>query len=117
MIQYQVALSEVQIQAARTLLLHKLREAWRTAEEEGHPTYEQRMSLRLASTYAFHQAREVVEFAYRNAGATAIFNSNPFERRFRDINTVAQQVQAGTASMEVVGQVLLGKEPQFTGMF
>jgi alkylation response protein AidB-like acyl-CoA dehydrogenase len=117
MIQYQVALAEIQIQSARAVLFQRLHEAWNTATEEGRPTYEQRLFLRLASTYAFHQAREVVEFAYRSAGATAIFNSNPFERRFRDINTVAQQVQAATSNMEVVGQVLLGMEPKFTGSF
>jgi len=45
------------------------------------------------------------------AGATAIFAANPFERRFRDINTVTQQVQARTTHFETVGAHLLGLSP------
>ena len=43
------------------------------------------MAIRQASTYAIHQAKEVVDVAYHEAGATAIFDANPFERRFRDV--------------------------------
>ncbi len=51
------------------------------------------MKIRQAATYAIHQAKEVVDVAYHEAGTTAIFDANPFERRFRDVNTVTQQVQ------------------------
>ncbi len=64
--------------------------------------------LRLAATYAVHQAKDVVDTAYHAAGATAIFESNPFERRFRDVHAVIQQVQSQFANFEMVGQVLLG---------
>ena len=64
--------------------------------------------LKLAGTYAVHQAKEVVDTVYHAAGATAIFESNPFERRFRDMHTVIQQVQGQFANFEMVGQVLLG---------
>ncbi len=56
-------------------------------------TIEQRITIRMASTNAIHQAREAVDFAYNAAGATAIFENHPLERRFRDIRTVTQQVQ------------------------
>ena len=68
----------------------------------------QRATLKLAGTYAAHQAKDVVDTVYHAAGATAIFESNPFERRFRDVHTVMQQVQAQFANFEMVGQVLLG---------
>jgi len=38
--------------------------------------------------HAIHKAREAVDFAYNAAGATAIFENHPLERRFRDIHTV-----------------------------
>ena len=50
--------------------------------------------------------------AYHAAGATAIFEANLFERRFRDIHTVVQQYQGRQAHFETVGQVLLGLEPE-----
>jgi hypothetical protein len=72
----------------------------------------QRATLKLAGTYAAHQGKDVIDSVYHAAGATAIFTSNPFERRFRDVHTVLQQVQAHFANFELVGQVLLGLPSQ-----
>ena len=58
------------------------------------------MLLRLASTTAIRRAKEVAEFAYHEAGATAIFTSNPFERKMRDIHASAQQVQGRPGHIE-----------------
>ena len=68
--------------------------------------------MRLASTFAMNEGREVVDFAYHAAGGTAIFQKNPFERRFRDINCASQQGQASQANFEVIGQVYLGMTPK-----
>jgi hypothetical protein len=54
----------------------------------------------------------VVDVAYHAAGGTAIFESNPFEHRFRDINCATQQGQAAQSNFEVIGQVLLGVPPK-----
>ncbi|MBT6314823.1 MAG: acyl-CoA dehydrogenase, partial [Alphaproteobacteria bacterium] len=40
-----------------------------------------------------------------------IFPGSPFERRFRDIHTLSQQIQARAAHFQAVGQVLLGEAP------
>ena len=48
------------------------------------------------------------------AGATAIFHAQAFERRFRDIHAIAQQIQARDIHYESVGQVLLGLDPDAT---
>jgi hypothetical protein len=52
----------------------------------------------------------VVDILYQAAGAAAIFNENPFERRFRDVHSVAQQLQGRQQHFETVGQYLLGLE-------
>ncbi len=65
-------------------------------------------------TWAIHQAKDAVDTLYHAAGATAIFEENPFERRFRDIHTVIQQYQGRQAHFETVGQVLLGLGPEST---
>ena len=77
----------------------------------GHITLDQRMTIRLASTFAIHQSMNVVDMAYHAAGSTAIFEENPFERRFRDIHTVSQQLQGRQEHFETVGQYLLGLDP------
>jgi hypothetical protein len=53
----------------------------------------------------------VVDAVYHAAGATAIFVSQPFERRFRDVHSVTQQIQGRQAHFEAVGRVLLGFDP------
>ena len=53
---------------------------------------------------------------YHAAGATAIFDENPFERRFRDMHTACQQSQGRPVHLQSVGQILLGLEPE-TALF
>jgi alkylation response protein AidB-like acyl-CoA dehydrogenase len=110
-VQAQVAQAEARLGGARALLLGALDEITAAVARSGHLTLDQRMTIRLASTFAIHQARDVVDTAYHAAGATAIFASNPFERRFRDIHTVSQQLQGRQEHFETVGQFLLGLEP------
>ena len=111
LIQAQVAQSEARIGAARAFLLRSLAEIWREAEKAGRLGLDHNTTIRLASTWAIHQARDAIATLYHAAGATAIFEDNPFERRFRDIHTVVQQYQGRQAHFETVGQVLLGLGP------
>ncbi len=68
----------------------------------------QRTMIRLASTWAIQQSREVVNTLYHATGSAAVFEENPFERRLRDMHTVAQQAQGRQLHFETVGQVMLG---------
>ena len=77
-------------------------------------TVEQRMTVRMASTHAIHKAREAVDFAYNAAGATAIFDNHPLERRFRDIHTVTQQLQGRLSHFETVGAWMMGADADLT---
>jgi len=70
--------------------------------------------VRGASTNAIHKAREAVDFAYNAAGATAIFESHPLERRFRDIHTVTQQLQGRLSHSKPVGAWLMGADADLT---
>jgi indole-3-acetate monooxygenase len=107
-IQSQVAQSEARLRAARAFLVRSLEEIWVEIAQSKRLSLDHSTTIRLASTWAIHQACAVVDTVYHAAGATAIFTSNPFERRFRDIHTVRQQYQGRQAHFESVGQVLLG---------
>ena len=106
--QSQLAQAEARLSAARAFLLSSLQEITIEVARIGHITLDQRMTVRLASTFAIHQSLQVVDTAYHAAGSTAIFDDNPFERRFRDIHTVCQQLQGRQEHFETVGQHLLG---------
>jgi alkylation response protein AidB-like acyl-CoA dehydrogenase len=110
-IQREVALAEARLAAARRHLLGSLEDITAAVAARGHITLDERMTIRLVSTFAIHTALEVVDILYQAAGATAIFNENPFERRFRDIHSVAQQLQGRQVHFETVGQHMMGLEP------
>jgi alkylation response protein AidB-like acyl-CoA dehydrogenase len=110
-IQSQVAQNEARLRSARMFLLGSVSDIWAEAQNTGGLTEDHLLTIRMASTWAIQSAREVVAQLYAAAGALAIFNSRPFERRFRDIHTVTQQIQGHPAHFETVGQILLGREP------
>jgi alkylation response protein AidB-like acyl-CoA dehydrogenase len=113
-IQAQVARAEAHLRSARCFLLGTLTELWQEGGRVGHLTLEQRVLIRLAATHAIHQAKGVVDAAYHAAGSTAIFTSGDFERRFRDMHAVTQQIQGRQAHFETVGRFMLGLEPDTT---
>ena len=106
--QSQVAQAEARLRSARAFLLGSVADVWRAIQATGDISLEHRMLIRLASTFAIHQAKDVVDTAYGAAGSTAIFQSQPFERRFRDMHAVTQQVQGRASHFETVGAWLLG---------
>jgi alkylation response protein AidB-like acyl-CoA dehydrogenase len=110
-IQSQVARNEARLRSARMFLLGSVSEIWDEVQKSGALTQDHLVTIRMASTWAIQSAREAVAQLYAAAGALAIFNSRPFERRFRDIHTVTQQIQGHPAHFETVGQILLGREP------
>ncbi|TMJ60041.1 MAG: acyl-CoA dehydrogenase [Alphaproteobacteria bacterium] len=109
-IQSEVARAEARLSSARGWLLQSFESITAAVAQRGQITLDERMTIRLASTFAIHTSVEVVDTLYQAAGATAIFNDNPFERRFRDIHSVAQQLQGRQQHFETVGQHLMGLE-------
>jgi hypothetical protein len=71
-----------------------------------------RARARLAGSHAISNAVAVADWTYKAAGVDAIFPGSPFERRFRDIHTLSQQIQSRDAQYETVGQVFLGNPPE-----
>jgi indole-3-acetate monooxygenase len=110
-IQREVAEASAKLGGARALLLQTLREAWDHAQGGEALTVDHKVAIRLATTSAILRAREVGDWAYAEAGATAIFESEPFERRFRDLHAAGQQVQGRASHLENVGRHLLGLRP------
>ena len=113
-VQAGLAQAEVNLRAARAYLLQSMAEIWKHLCAGSMITVEQRMTIRMASTHAIHRGREAVDFAYNAAGATAIFDTHPLERRFRDIHTVTQQLQGRASHFETVGAWMLGVETDLT---
>jgi alkylation response protein AidB-like acyl-CoA dehydrogenase len=107
-IQSLIATADVTLLSARSWLIQTLRNAEAGIRTRGELTLDERVAIRQAATFAINRARSVVNDVYHEAGSTAIFNRFTIERRFRDINTVSQQLQGRSAHLETVGQHILG---------
>ena len=110
-IQAEVARAEARLGAARLYLLDTVSEIYRRAGSAAPIDVMDRARARLAGSHAISSAVAVADYTYKAAGVDAIFPGSPFERRFRDIHTLSQQIQSRDAHYETVGQVLLGNPP------
>jgi len=110
-IQSGVAAAEARLGAGRAYALETLAAIYARAPSEGAVGVEDRARVRLAASNAIQGAIEVADWIYKRAGASAIFRGGPFERRFRDMHTLSQQMQSRDAHFETIGQVLLGSPP------
>ncbi|AWL98925.1 acyl-CoA dehydrogenase family protein [Bradyrhizobium amphicarpaeae] len=99
--------TEGDLRAARAYLHATAQAMWRDLSATGEFSAAHRRAVRLAATWTIHQSAKVVDTAYHMAGATAVFRSNPFERRFRDMHAIAQQIQARDTHYEDVGKAIL----------
>jgi indole-3-acetate monooxygenase len=112
-VQSNVAQMEARLGAARALLVETLADIW-AADDAWVIGVPARARVRLACAFAIQTAEAVADYAYKSAGTDAIFLGTAFERRFRDIHTLSQQIQSRTAHFESVGQIILGIEPAGT---
>ena len=111
-VQASVAVAHARLGAARAYLHQTLSEVWHAVSAQGVLNVDQQVAVRLAATHATHEAAAVVDTAYTLAGSNAIFEDRPFERRFRDVHAVTQQLQGRRAHYELVGKHLLGLDPE-----
>ncbi len=111
-VQMEFAQVEARLGAARAYLLAMLDDIWSDAEQRAPIDVPARARLRLAATHAIQSAIEAADWTYRAAGTDAIFAGSAFERRFRDIHTVSQQIQARMANFEAVGRIMMGIESE-----
>lgn len=111
LVRAETAQAQARLGSARAYLLETLVDIHATADDIEPIGLEDRARVRLACANAIHGAIEVADWVYKAAGVDAIFPGSPFERRFRDIHTLSQQIQSRSSHFEAVGQILLGDAP------
>jgi alkylation response protein AidB-like acyl-CoA dehydrogenase len=111
-VQSQLAQCEAKWLSARAFLHNTLDEIYEYVIQHGDMTQHHAAMMRLASTWAINQSREAVNTMFHCVGSMAVFESQPFERRLRDIHTVSQQSQGRQIHYESVGQIMLGLPPE-----
>src|ERR1700758_3728631 len=104
--------TEANLRAARAYLYATAAGIWRDLEAGSAVTEAHRVAIRIAATWTIHHSASVVDTAYHMSGATAVFAANPFERRFRDMHAIAQQLQARDTHYEDGGRAILAGKLQ-----
>jgi indole-3-acetate monooxygenase len=102
-----VARAESAVEAARALYYQAIETAWQASQDHAPVSIGARNSLRLAATHAVRTAADVVRDMFDLAGGTAIYDSCPLQRRFRDAYTATAHFQVNEASRELPGRILL----------
>jgi indole-3-acetate monooxygenase len=108
-IQREIGQLEARMSSARAFLHEAAGQAY-DAAAAGKLDVDLRMRLRLATTWGMNEATEVSIACYRAAGTTAILDSQPFERRFRDAMSASQHLQAMWPHVEMVGRHIIGTD-------
>jgi alkylation response protein AidB-like acyl-CoA dehydrogenase len=110
-IQREIGLLEARLSAARAFLHEAVVQTY-DAAAAGKLDVDQRLRLRLATTWGMNEATDVSIASYRAAGTTAIMDSEPFERRFRDAMSASQHLQAMLGHIDMIGRHIIGTDNQ-----
>ncbi|WP_329059465.1 acyl-CoA dehydrogenase family protein [Amycolatopsis sp. NBC_01480] len=104
-----VAGAEASLRAAREFYYRAIGDAWQAAAAGSAVIAEElRLALRLACTHAVRTSAEVARTMYDLGGGSAIYETSPLQRRFRDAHTATAHFQVNPATYELAGRVLLG---------
>ena len=103
--------AEAQLRSGRAFLFEAIGEIWDEAAAGETPTLRQRAIARLAAAKAAEASAQAVDLLFNAAGGTALFESNPLERCFRDVHATTQHIGTQPANFELAGRVLFGLDP------
>jgi alkylation response protein AidB-like acyl-CoA dehydrogenase len=112
-VQAQVGLAraEALVSSARSYWFESVEAVWDAASAGREPSLDERTAVRIASLTAAENSAAAADLLYRLAGTTAIFQSSPLERCWRDVHTAAQHLQVQDGRWETAGRVLFDLEP------
>jgi alkylation response protein AidB-like acyl-CoA dehydrogenase len=106
-----LARAEALVRSARCYWYENVQRLWDAALAGHEPSLEERSSVRIASLTAAENSVAAADLLYRLAGTTAIFQSSPLERCWRDVHAAAQHVAVQDGRWETAGRVLFGSDP------
>ena len=114
--QSRLSQAEALVRAARLLLFDTVGGLWDDVMAGGEATIDRRALVRLATCHAVTSATQAVDLVYLTGGATALYATCPLERAFRDVHAITQHIGVHPRTLETVGRVLFGLEPDVAAM-
>ncbi len=109
--QLDVGRAEAMLSGGRAFLFEEVERGWDTVLRGERMPAEQRARIRLAAVHAAVEATRAVDRAYATGGGTAVFESSPLQRCFRDIHTAMAHAMLGDRFITSWSRVAMGLEP------
>jgi alkylation response protein AidB-like acyl-CoA dehydrogenase len=113
--QFALGKAELQLSAARALAFQVLSRIWDEACAGRMPPPEQQAKARAAAVYITELAQRVTTAAFQAAGGSALFNTHPLQRCFRDVYAAGQHFTVSQSAYRALGQFKL-KQPDANPM-
>ncbi len=106
-IQADLAAAVADHRSARLLLDDAIERVWASASAGEVPGAD-RVALRLAATNAALNSAAAVDRCYHAAGGSAVYESSPLQRVFRDVHVATQHAMVAPRTLEVIGRHTFG---------
>jgi indole-3-acetate monooxygenase len=106
--QIDIARAEALVRSAQSYLHDIVNQAWECVLNGDRVPTELRVQARLAATLAGEQACAAVDLCYKAGGGTAVYETSPLQRCFRDVHTAAAHIMVSTRTYESVGRLRFG---------
>jgi alkylation response protein AidB-like acyl-CoA dehydrogenase len=107
--QYALGKGEIELDSIRALALQLVSELYADTEARGTPPPPRQAQARAACTYVTEVAQHVTSIAFQVAGGTALFDSNPLQRCYRDVLAAGQHFAVSQTSYQALGQFKLNQ--------
>jgi alkylation response protein AidB-like acyl-CoA dehydrogenase len=108
-VQFALGNAEIELAAARAYGLQAMGDLYAEARGGGVPPPARQAEVRAAGSYITEVAQRVTTTDFQAAGGTALFDTNPLQRCFRDIAAAGQHFMVSHSAYRAVGQFKLAQ--------
>jgi alkylation response protein AidB-like acyl-CoA dehydrogenase len=108
--QYDLAVADAEVRAARSLLHDTARSLWQSAVDGTEVSLVDRARVRAAGVWAAGRATAAVDAAYRAGGGSSLYTDSPLQRRLRDVHTLTQHFIVRPDTLTTAGAILAGQD-------
>ena len=109
--QLQMARAEALTRAARAHLIEAINAQWDEIAAGFPPSVGTRASIRLATSFCAEACSGAVDLVHATAGGSAIQETLPIARCFRDLHAATQHIGLNAGGFQLAGRVLFGLDP------
>ena len=97
----------MELAAARARAIGILSAVWEQAGTGSVPPPAMQAEVRAAGSYVTEVAQRVTTVAFQSVGGSALFDTNPLQRCFRDVYAAGQHFMMSHSSFRALGQFKL----------